>query len=186
MDPNYAYQPWMQQHMQPQHHPPPGTPGSTISALPMSPRVPQQPLHTPGTPTLIPAVPPNAYPPHTVLSPHTHTVSLSSVSSSAPSTPSTSTTPGGVLSRLSSNVNTFTPKRVVIKSETGQEVNLEQYKKHLVAVSLHTVLNSPARRMVQVRMETGEAKKRRIAEEAAKQRERGGGEGQAWGREGQA
>ena len=59
----------------------------------------------------------------------------------------------------------------MIKSETGQEVNLEQYKKHPVVVSSPIVPCSPAQRTVQVWIETEEVKRKWIAEEA-KQRER--------------
>ena len=154
MDPNYnPYQTpqWMPQHLPPQH-PPQGPPGAPIPGLPMSPRgQPPPPLHAPGTPTLAPAMPPNAHPPHSTPSPHTHTSSLSNVSSTPP-TPASSTAPGGGLSRLNSNANTFTPKRVTIKSESGQEVDLERWKKQApAAVSSPVVPSSPARRTVQVR-----------------------------------
>ncbi|TBU40170.1 hypothetical protein BD309DRAFT_1003254 [Dichomitus squalens] len=169
MDPNYnPYPPpqWMPQHM-PQQHPPQGPPGAPIPGLPMSPRGQQPPLHAPGTPTLTPALPPNAHP-HSTPSPHTHTASLSSISSSTPSTPASSNAPGGGISRLNSNANAFTPKRVVIKSESGQEVDLERFKKQAPGAILSPIVpSSPARRPVQIRMETEEAKQKRLAEEAA-------------------
>ncbi|KAM5542985.1 hypothetical protein V8D89_003369 [Ganoderma adspersum] len=170
MDPNYnPYQTpqWMPQHLPPQH-PPQGPPGAPIPGLPMSPRgPPPPPLHAPGTPTMAPAMPPNAHPPHSTPSPHTHTSSLSNVSSTPP-TPASSNAPGGGLSRLNSNANTFTPKRVTIKSESGQEVDLERWKKQApAAVSSPVVPSSPARRTVQVRLETEEAKKKRLAGEEA-------------------
>ena len=139
-----------------------------MPGMPMSPRGQPSQLHAPGTPTLTPAMPPNAHPPHSTPSPHTHTASLSSVSSSTPSTPASTTAPGGGLSRLNSNANTFTPKRVVIKSESGQEVDLERFKKQApAAVPSPIVPSSPARRSVPVRLETEEAKKKRLAEEEA-------------------
>ncbi|TBU42561.1 hypothetical protein BD309DRAFT_991589 [Dichomitus squalens] len=169
MDPNYnPYPPpqRMPQHM-PQPHPPQGPPGAPIPGLPMSPRGQQPPLHAPGTPTLTPALPPNAHP-HSTPSPHTHTASLSSISSSTPSTPASSNAPGGGISRLNSNANAFTPKRVVIKSESGQEVDLERFKKQAPGAILSPIVpSSPARRPVQIRMETEEAKQKRLAEEAA-------------------
>ncbi|KAI0767077.1 hypothetical protein C8Q74DRAFT_1354942 [Fomes fomentarius] len=173
VDPNnypngYPYPPaqWMPQHMQPQHHPQQGPPGAPMPGLPMSPRGQQVPLHPPGTPTMTPALPPNAHPPHSTPSPHMHTASLSSVSSSSPSTPASTSAPGGGLSRLNSNANAFTPKRVVIKSESGQEVDLERFKKQAPAtVSSPIVPSSPARRSVPIRLETEEAKKKRLAEE---------------------
>ncbi|RPD57735.1 hypothetical protein L227DRAFT_551661 [Lentinus tigrinus ALCF2SS1-6] len=173
VDPNYnPYQTpqWLPQHMPPQHHPPQGPQGAPMSGMPMSPRGQPPPLHAPGTPTLTPALPPPAHPTHSTPSPHTHTSSLSSISSSTPSTPQSSSAPGGGLSRLNSSASAFTPgKRVVIKSVTGQEVDLDQLKKHATpaAVSSPIVPSSPARRTVPVRMETEEAKKKRLAEEEA-------------------
>lgn len=117
---------------------------------------------------MTPALPPNAHPPHSTPSPHMHTASLSSVSSSSPSTPASTSAPGGGLSRLNSNANAFTPKRVVIKSESGQEVDLERFKKQAPAtISTPIVPSSPARRSVPIRLETEEAKKKRLAEEQA-------------------
>ncbi|KAI0753115.1 hypothetical protein C8Q80DRAFT_1150136 [Daedaleopsis nitida] len=152
--------------------PPQAPAGAPVPGMPISPRVQPPPLHAPGTPTLTPALPPNAHPPHSTPSPHTHTASLSSVSSSTPSTPASTNAPGGGLSRLNSNANTFTPKRVVIKSETGQELNIEQFKKQAAAVTPSTIVpSSPARRLVHVRLETEDAKRKRLAEEEAKQKE---------------
>ncbi|CDO68855.1 hypothetical protein BN946_scf185035.g8 [Trametes cinnabarina] len=176
IDPNYyPHTPqghWMPQHMAPQPHAPQGPPGS-MPGMPMSPRGQQPNLHAPGTPTMSPAMPPNAHPSHPTPSPHMHTSSLSNISST-PSTPASSTAPGGGLSRLNSNANSFTPKRVVIKSETGQEVDLERFKKQANAVvSSPIVPSSPARRTVPVRIETEEAKRKRLAEEeAAKRKEK--------------
>ncbi|EIW54449.1 uncharacterized protein TRAVEDRAFT_173662 [Trametes versicolor FP-101664 SS1] len=173
MDPNYyPHTPqWMPQHMAPQPHTPQAPPGS-LPGMPMSPRGQQPTLHPPGTPTMAPTIPPNAHPPHPTPSPHMHTSSLSSISST-PSTPASSTAPGGGLSRLNSNASSFTPKRVVIKSESGQEVDLERFKKQAPAVSSPIVPSSPARRPVSVRIETEEAKRKRIAEEeAAKRKEK--------------
>ncbi|TBU31087.1 hypothetical protein BD311DRAFT_737652 [Dichomitus squalens] len=170
MDPNYnPYPPpqRMPQHM-PQPHPPQGPPGAPIPGLPMSPRGQQPPLHAPGTPTLTPALPPNAHPPHSTPSPHTHTASLSSISSSTPSTPASSNAPGDGISRLISNANAFTPKRVVVRSESGQEVDLEPFKRQAPGPILSPIVtSSPARRPFQIRMETEEAKQKQLAEEAA-------------------
>ncbi|EJF56832.1 hypothetical protein DICSQDRAFT_174514 [Dichomitus squalens LYAD-421 SS1] len=135
MDPNYnPYPPpqRMPQHM-PQPHPPQGPPGAPIPGLPMSPRGQQPPLHAPGTPTLTPALPPNAHPPHSTPSPHTHTASLS-----------------------------------MVKSESGQEVDLEPFKRQAPGPILSPIVtSSPARRPFQIRMETEEAKQKQLAEEAA-------------------
>ncbi|KAM5543012.1 hypothetical protein V8D89_003396 [Ganoderma adspersum] len=110
-------------------------------------------------------MPPNAHSPHSTPSPHTHTSSLSNVSSTPPM-PASSTVPGGGLSRLNSNANTFTPKRVTIKSESVQEVDLERWMKQApVAVSSPVVPSSPACRIVQVRFEIEEEKKKRWVEE---------------------
>ncbi|KAI0359607.1 hypothetical protein OH77DRAFT_1472942 [Trametes cingulata] len=170
MDPNYyPPQAWMP-HMPPQPHAPQGPPGS-MPGMPMSPRGQQPSLHAPGTPTMTPAMPPNAHPPHPTPSPHMHTSSLSSISST-PSTPASSTAPGGGISRLNSNASSFTPKRVVIKSESGQEVDLERFKKQAPSVSSPIVPSSPARRAIPVRIETPEAKRKREAEEEAKRKEK--------------
>ncbi|KAI0653525.1 hypothetical protein C8Q70DRAFT_1110231 [Cubamyces menziesii] len=170
MDPNYyTHAPpghWVPPHMAAQPHPTQGPPGS-IPGMPMSPRGQQPSLHAPGTPTMAPTMPPNAHPPHPTPSPHMHTSSLSSISSTPP-TPASTTASGGGISRLNSNANSFTPKRVVIKSESGQEVDLERFKKQAPAVSSPIVPSSPARRTV--RMETEEAKKKRLAEEEAARR----------------
>ncbi|KAI8970822.1 hypothetical protein BD414DRAFT_501765 [Trametes punicea] len=176
MDPNYyPHTPqahWMPQHMAPQPHAPQGPPGA-IPGMPMSPRGQQPNLHAPGTPTMAPAMPPNAHPPHPTPSPHMHTSSLSSISST-PSTPASSTAPGGGISRLNSNANSFTPKRVTIKSETGQEVDLERLRQQATAATAPPIVpSSPARRTVPVRIETEEAKKKRLEEEeAAKRKEK--------------
>ncbi|KAI0368980.1 hypothetical protein BV20DRAFT_997562 [Pilatotrama ljubarskyi] len=170
MDPNYYPPQWMA-HMAPQPHAPQGPPGS-MPGMPMSPRGQQPSLHAPGTPTMTPAMPPNTHPPHPTPSPHMPTSSLSSISST-PSTPASSSAPGGGLSRLNSNASSFTPKRVVIKSESGQEVDLERFKKQAPSVSSPIVPSSPARRPVPVRIETPEAKRKREAEEeAAKRKEK--------------
>ncbi|KAL1946986.1 hypothetical protein VTO73DRAFT_13947 [Trametes versicolor] len=79
---------------------------------------PRPTLHPPGTPTMAPTIPPNAHSLHPTPSPHMHTSSLSSISST-PSTPASSTTPGGGLTRLNSKVSSFMPKHIVIKSESG-------------------------------------------------------------------
>ena len=72
-----------------------------------------------------------------------------------------------LLLKVTFRASPFTPKRAVIKSETGQEVNLEQYKKHPITVSSPIVPSSPARRTVQVRMETEDAKQRECEVEEA-------------------
>ncbi|KAH9889286.1 E1-E2 ATPase-domain-containing protein [Cubamyces lactineus] len=91
------------------------------------------------------AMAPNAHAPHPTPSPHMHTSSLSSMSSTPP-TPASTTAPGGGISRLNSNANSFTRKRVVIQSESGQEVDLERFKKQAPAVLSLIVTSSPARR----------------------------------------
>ncbi|EMD33161.1 hypothetical protein CERSUDRAFT_118223 [Gelatoporia subvermispora B] len=158
-----------------QHHQPPGPPGSAHPGMPMSPRHQPPPLHAPSTPTLAPAIPSNGHPPHTP-SPHTHTASLSSVSS-PPSTPSTLTGSGGP-SRLSSNASSFVPRKppqtpVIIKTQTGETLNLEEFKKEKSsAAPSPTVIESPARKPVTIRIENPEEKARekekKEAEEKAK------------------
>ncbi|TBU30206.1 hypothetical protein BD311DRAFT_754942 [Dichomitus squalens] len=104
-----------------------------------------------------------------------HTAWLSSLYSSTPWTPASSDAPGGGnISRLNSNANAFTPKRVVIKSESGKEVDLARFKKQAPGAVLSPIVPSPpARRPVQFRMEAEEAKQKRLAEEAAKKEKKG-------------
>ncbi|KAI0941635.1 hypothetical protein AcW1_003473 [Taiwanofungus camphoratus] len=148
-----------------QHHPSQGPPGPPHTGMPISPRNPPPPLHTPGTPTLTPAIPSTGHPPHATPSPRSHTASLSSVSSPPP-TPSVST-PGGA-GRLNTNASAFIPRKPVkITTVTGTEVNLEALKKQGTAVPSPTVPSSPARKTI-VRMETEEAKNKRLEEERLK------------------
>ncbi|OBZ65381.1 Eukaryotic translation initiation factor 4 gamma [Grifola frondosa] len=140
-----------------------------MGGMPMSPRAQPPQLHPPGTPTLTPTIPSPGHPPHTMPSPHTHTTSLSSVSS-PPSTPLSTTAPGGGLGRLNSSASTFVPWKVTIKDGSGLEVDLERFKKAGPVVSPPVIVpSSPARKTV-VRMETPEAKAKRLAEENEKER----------------
>ncbi|CCM03917.1 uncharacterized protein FIBRA_06068 [Fibroporia radiculosa] len=177
MPPPEAYIPYspgwhVPQHMvPPPHQQAPGPPGPQHGGMPMSPRNVPPPLHTPGTPTLAPAMPNTAHPPHTTPSPHSHNASLSSVSSPPP-TPSSSTSAPG-MNRLNSGASAFVPRKthpVKITTTNGMEVNLESYKKQGVTPS-PTVPSSPARKSM-VRMETPEAKERRLAEEKEKERQK--------------
>ncbi|KAI0941654.1 hypothetical protein AcW1_003481 [Taiwanofungus camphoratus] len=152
-----------------QHHPSQGPPGPPHTGMPISPRNPPPPLHTPGTPTLTPAIPSTGHPPHATPSPRSHTASLSSVSSRPP-TPSVST-PGGA-GRLNTNASTFIPRKPVkITTVTGTEVNLEALKKQGTAVPSPTVPSSPARKTI-VRMETEEAKNKRLEKKRLKEAEK--------------
>ncbi|OBZ69854.1 hypothetical protein A0H81_10310 [Grifola frondosa] len=106
--------------------------------MPVSPRT-QLPQHHPtGMPPLPPAVPVTGHPPHMIPSPHT--ASMSSISSPPP--------------RL--------PRRLHREDPSGREIDLEQFKKPGCVGSVPP--NSPARKMV-VRMETPEAKAKRLAEQ---------------------
>ncbi|OCH90607.1 hypothetical protein OBBRIDRAFT_776738 [Obba rivulosa] len=157
----------------PQHHQPPGPPGSAHPGMPMSPRHQPPPLHAPSTPILAPSIPSTGHPPHTP-SPHTHTASLSSVSS-PPSTPSSLSGPGGA-SRLSSTASSFVPRKppqtpVIIKTQSGETLNLEEFKKDKSsAAPSPTVVESPARRPVTVRIENPQEKAREREKKEAEER----------------
>ncbi|OJT05714.1 hypothetical protein TRAPUB_3457 [Trametes pubescens] len=100
------------------------------------------------------------------------TPSICSNTSTTPTTPS-STIPLNGRPLLNPNASAFTSKHIIIKSESGQEVDLERFKKQAPAVSSPIVPSSPARRPVSVRIETEEAKRKRLAEEeAAKRKEK--------------
>ncbi|OBZ69855.1 hypothetical protein A0H81_10317 [Grifola frondosa] len=171
MDQQYVQYPqqWMPQPVPPKHHPQEVPPDPPMSDMPTSPRAQPAQLHPPGTPTLTPAIPNTGHPPHTTPSPHTHTTSLSNASS-PPSTPLSTTAPGGGLGRLNSGTSTFVPWKVTIKDGSGLEVDLERFKKAGPVVSPPVMVpSSPARKTV-VRMETPEAKAKRLAEENEKER----------------
>ncbi|KAL6305170.1 hypothetical protein BKA93DRAFT_780253 [Sparassis latifolia] len=169
MPPDYMPYPpqWIPQPMPPQHqhHPVQGGP-SPHGAMPISPRNPPPPLHGPGTPTLTPAIPTTSHAPHAGASPspHTHTTSLNSVSSPPP-TPSTASRSGPT---LNTNASAFVPRKgnvISLKTPTGMELDFESFKKQGVLPS-PTVPTSPAKKVV--RMETPEAKEKRLAEERAR------------------
>lgn len=81
---------------------------------------------------------------------------------------------------MNQNAKPFVPgKRVVIKNQSGLEVDLESYKKHQSSGSLSGfqpppvgVPGSPARKAI--RMETEEAKRQRLAEEEKAKKEKEG------------
>ncbi|KAJ7072794.1 hypothetical protein C8F01DRAFT_1012705 [Mycena amicta] len=175
----------MPQQGQPMHPTPPMPPQP---GMPMSPRNHPIPIHSgPGTPTPAHAVPvPHHVPPP--LAQHSSSGSVGAVASPPP-TPSTarlntgapSFVPGGVASR---------PKaKIVLKSADGTEVKLENLKQHVQSqpaapsVSSTPVVSPPSSapvtsspghqrgKSVQIRMETEEARKKRIAEaEEAKEK----------------
>ncbi|KAF7315064.1 MI domain-containing protein [Mycena indigotica] len=186
--PGYMYQPsgWympapqMPPQGQPMHPAPqmPPQPG-----MPMSPRTHPIPLHSgPGTPTPAHAVP---VPPHHAAPPlaqHSSSGSVTAVSSPPP-TPSTA--------RLNTGAPTFVPggaaprpkSKIVLKSADGTEVKLESLKQHVQPAAtpatpptstVPLATNSPghqSRKSVQIRMESEEARKKRIAaDEEAKEK----------------
>ncbi|KAJ7188714.1 hypothetical protein C8R46DRAFT_1171656 [Mycena filopes] len=179
MPPQHQHQPPQMQH----HVPPPVQPQH--SGIAMSPRNHPVPLHSgPGTPT----------PAHAVAAPHhvppplsQHHSSSSNVSvSSPPPTPSSA--------RLNTNASAFVPggtpraKKIVFKNPSdGKEVNLDALKQQTQSPgpsapsTTSTVTSPPAaapvaggspghnnRKSVQIRMESEEARKKRIAEEEEK------------------
>ncbi|EPQ55181.1 hypothetical protein GLOTRDRAFT_61048 [Gloeophyllum trabeum ATCC 11539] len=171
------YSPHGQWHMPPQgfppqqHHPqshlshaPPGPPGPP-HIMPMSPRNPPPPLQGPGTPTPAHALPAQHQPPSS---------SASSISS-PPATPA-SLGPGPPTgnARLNTGASAFVPRqsKVVIKAADGKEVDLQELRKQQAQAGGPVAPPSPApspRRNI-VRMETEEAKNKRLAEEREKER----------------
>ncbi|KZT21061.1 hypothetical protein NEOLEDRAFT_1121622 [Neolentinus lepideus HHB14362 ss-1] len=156
-----------QQHPQ-QHlpHAPPGPPGPPHVGMPMSPRNPPPPLQGPGTPT----------PSHAVLAQHQHAPSSSaSTISSPPTTPASLGPTGPPNARLNSGASAFVPRqsKIVIKSTNGQELDLKAFQKTPSQSGAPVVppspVPSPARRPA-IRMETEEAKNKRLAEEREKER----------------
>ncbi|THH33090.1 hypothetical protein EUX98_g1117 [Antrodiella citrinella] len=112
-----------------------------------------------------PAVPSQAQPhPHSTPSPHMHTGSLSSVTS-PPATPASSSGPGASRSErniLDIGAVPFIPKRAItLKTPFGKEIDLNSQRPSLPSP---VAPNSPARR-TPVRIETEEAKAKRMAEE---------------------
>ncbi|OBZ69598.1 hypothetical protein A0H81_10249 [Grifola frondosa] len=83
MDQQYVQYPpqWIPPPVSPQYHLQQGPPGPPMSGMPMSPLAQPPQLHPPSTPVLTLAIPSTGHPPHMTPSPHTHTTSLSSVSS---------------------------------------------------------------------------------------------------------
>ncbi|KAI0090705.1 hypothetical protein BDY19DRAFT_729528 [Irpex rosettiformis] len=182
MPPEYMYTSgWLPQHVVPpgQHPHTPGVPQPpphqpphphTQPGIPMSPRHPPSNLHPPGTPNLTPSVPSPALIP----SPHLHSTPLSSVSS-PPATPASSNGPSAAT--MDRNAKPFVPGRskVVIKNEQGVEVVLDSFKKHSSQSSISgfqspVVPSSPAR--MPIRMETEEAKMKRLEEEERQKKEK--------------
>ena len=172
--------PMPQQQQMPQQfhpHPPPGPQGP--QGMPMSPRNPAMPLQqAPGTPTQQHALP--HVPPHT-------NSGLASITSppGTPSSQNNTSLPGaGVQNRLSTYANTFVPnqpprsKGITIKSVDGTEVDLAKLKRPSpglpsappspAVTGFQRPVNGHQNRKSIVRMESEDARKKRMAEEEAK------------------
>ncbi|PIL33521.1 hypothetical protein GSI_04144 [Ganoderma sinense ZZ0214-1] len=110
-----------------------------------------------------PATLPSTHASYPTPSPHTQMSSLSNISSTSPTPASTTMSGGGLRSRLQPNAKTFTPRRVTIKTPSGQEVDLEGWRRQVPAAVLSPVApSSPAFRLEM----QGEKKKRLAGEEA--------------------
>ncbi|KAI0795099.1 hypothetical protein C8Q75DRAFT_748900 [Abortiporus biennis] len=166
---------WQMSGLPPQ--PPPQGPPGPHQGMPMSPRNPPSTLHAPGTPTLTPAVPSPGHPPHSTPSPHTHTSSLSNVTS-PPATPSSAIGPGSANrpGRLDRDASIFVPrKNVTIKTTSGEEVNLESLKRQSAHIPSSPIVtpSSPARRApIPIRIESETDKNKRLAEEQERERQK--------------
>jgi translation initiation factor 4G len=66
---------------------------------------------------------------------------------------------------LNTGASAFVPKRITIKSEDGREVDIENWRKRERDLSSAPPIASPVTRSNAVRMETVEAKTKRLAEE---------------------
>ncbi|KAF8648538.1 hypothetical protein AX16_006242 [Volvariella volvacea WC 439] len=170
-DQGYVYPQWYPPPPQPQH-PPPGAPHTLPHAMPMSPRT-QAPA-LPGTPTQSHAqahIPHMPHPPH----PHGPPSSMSSITSPPP-TPSTATVPQ---SRLNASSSTFVPssaprKPITLKNPDGAEVSVEALGRNATAANSFRPgsANQANRRSANIRLESEEQKKLRLAEEEAKEKAR--------------
>ncbi|KAJ7821115.1 hypothetical protein B0H14DRAFT_2832192 [Mycena olivaceomarginata] len=169
-----------------QHHAPPPVP-QQHQGMPMSPRNHPIPIHSgPGTPTPAHAVPV----PHHVPPPLSqHHSSSSSIGGSGVSTPP----PTPSSARLNTNASAFVPgstsrpkSKIVLKNADGTEIKLENLKQQTQPTAPAAGVTSPPtstpvaggspghnnRKSVQIRMESEEARKKRIAEEEEKEKEK--------------
>ena len=172
--------------MQPPHGqhqpPPPGPHMSPHPSMPMSPRNPPSSLQGPGTPTLSHA---HALP-NPVHAPHpppalSHASNSIGGLTSPPPTPSSTSIP-----RLNAGSNTFVPRqKVTLKKEDGTEVNLDNIAKSSPvpaapataatppgSVYRQGTLGTPNRGPANIRIESEDQRKARLADEEAKEKER--------------
>lgn len=141
--------------------------------LPHTPQAP--PVSLPGTPIPLqgqkqtpPMSPgvlaPDAHPSYPTPSPHMPS-SLCGISPSS-DTVLYSTTPMNGRRLLNPNASSFTPKRIIIKSESRREIDLEPFRvKEPLAPYRPIPLSLPARSTVSVRIESDDARRKRMAEE---------------------
>ncbi|KAL1938535.1 hypothetical protein VTO73DRAFT_11558 [Trametes versicolor] len=149
----------MSQHMAPHPHTPQASRGS-LPGIPMSPQG-QNP-----TPPKSPGVlAPDARQSHFTPSPHVPST-LCNISSNPDAVPS-STAPFNDRRVLNPNASSFTPKRIIIKSDSGREIDLEPFrvKKEPRVPYWSIPLSMPARPTVSVRIESEDARRKRMAEE---------------------
>ena len=151
-------------------------------SMPMSPRNPPSSLQGPGTPTLSHA---HALP-NPVHAPHpppalSHASNSIGGLTSPPSTPSSTSIP-----RLNAGSNTFVPRqKVTLKKEDGTEVNLDNIAKSSPvpaapataatppgSVYRQGTLGTPNRGPANIRIESEDQRKARLADEEAKEKER--------------
>ncbi|KAF8176531.1 hypothetical protein BJ912DRAFT_930637 [Pholiota molesta] len=168
-------------HGQPQH---PGPHMGPHPSMPMSPRNPPSSLQGPGTPTLSHTHPlPNpAHAPHPP-PPLSHATNSIGGLTSPPPTPSSASIP-----RLTATSNAFVPRatKITLKKEDGTEVNIENLSAKTVTTPAPPATatppppgsayrqgspGTPTRRPASIRIESEDQRKKRLAEEEAKEKE---------------
>ncbi|KAF4563218.1 hypothetical protein EYR40_007074 [Pleurotus pulmonarius] len=185
--PPYPYYPpydYGYMYMPQQMPPPPNSLGPPQPGMAMSPRTGPIPLQspTPGTPTPPHAVPHIPHAPHPPPLSHTSSSSISGTPST-PTTPSTGNIPLSA-ARLNMGAASFVPNsgrgptKISIKNPNdGAEIKIENWKKGspgpgpspASSTPPPTTFNSPGNRQP-IRLESEDARKKRIAEEEEKQR----------------
>lgn len=161
MDPNcYPQTPKrMPQHMTLHPH----SPQAPLGYLPGMPMPPQG--QKPTLPMSSGVLAPDAHPSHPTPSLHMSST-LCNISSNPDTVPS-STAPFNSRCVLNPNASSFTPKRIIIKSESGREIDLEPFRvKKQPRVPYRSIpLSLPARPTVSVRIESEDTRRKRMAEE---------------------
>ncbi|KAF7297932.1 MI domain-containing protein [Mycena chlorophos] len=177
----YMYQAGGWYAMPPPQMPPQGQPMPPMPQQTMSPRTHPMPIHSgPGTPTPAHAAPVPHHVPPPIAPQHSTTSSVSASVASPPPTPSSARLNTGAAAFVPGGAQRPKASKIVLKSADGKEVNLGDLKAQTSAAAPATpptatvpLTASPghqSRKSVQIRMESEEARKKRIAEEEAKEK----------------